>query len=290
MEADMTDPILVTGATGTQGNAVARALLARGHRVRALTRDPGKEAARTLAGLGAELVSGDFEDPETLRKAADGTAAVFAMGTPFEAGMDAEVRQGIAVLDAAAHAGTGHLVYTSVASALDKTSIPHFESKAEVERHLATLDVPSTVIAPAAFLENLLSPWVAPGLAQGVYSFALPGDVPLQQVAIGDVADFAALVITDRDRFAGRRIELASVEQTGEEVAAALGRRLGRTVRYQESELEGADDDMLRMTAFFRNGGYTVDIPALHAEYPEIGWHGLENWIAEQNWTVANAA
>jgi uncharacterized protein YbjT (DUF2867 family) len=290
MEADMTDPILVTGATGTQGNAVARALLARGHRVRALTRDPGKEAARTLAGLGAELVSGDFEDPETLRKAADGTAAVFAMGTPYEAGMDAEVRQGIAVLDAAAQAGTGHLVYTSVASALDKTGIPHFESKAEVERHLATLDVPSTVIAPVAFLENLLSPWVAPGLAQGVYSFALPGDVPLQQVAIADVADFAALAITDRDRFAGRRIELASVEQTGEEVAAALGRRLGRTVRYQESELEGADDDMLRMTAFFRNGGYTVDIPALHAEYPEIGWHGLENWIAEQNWTVANAA
>ncbi|MGI8799538.1 MAG: NmrA family NAD(P)-binding protein [Pseudonocardia sp.] len=158
----MAHPILVTGATGTQGNAVARALLARGRQVRALTRDPAKQAARQLAAIGAELATGDFTDAATLRRAATGTSAVFAMGTPFEAGAQAETQQAITLLDAAAEAGTGQLVYSSVASALDNTGIPHFESKAEVERHLATLPLPWTVIAPVAFLENMHAPGAPP--------------------------------------------------------------------------------------------------------------------------------
>lgn len=286
----MTDPILVTGATGKQGNAVARALLARGHQVRALTRDPNKNTARALAGLGADLVRADFADPAALCQAATGTSAVFAMGTPFEAGPHAETQQAINLLDAAAQAGTGHLIYTSVASALDHTGIPHFESKAAVEHHLATLPLAWTVIAPVAFLENLHAPWSAPALAQGIYSFPLPGDRPLQQVAIADLADFAALAISDRDRFAGHRIELASIERTGQEQAAALSQQLGRTVHYQEPPQDDADDDMAKMAAFLRTTGYTVDIPALHTQYPQIGWHSLDNWIAEQNWSQARAA
>ena len=286
----MAHPILVTGATGTQGNAVARALLARGRQVRALTRDPAKQAARQLAAIGAELATGDFTDAATLRRAATGTSAVFAMGTPFEAGAQAETQQAITLLDAAAEAGTGQLVYSSVASALDNTGIPHFESKAEVERHLATLPLPWTVIAPVAFLENMHAPWSAPALAQGVYSSVLPGDVVSQQVAIADLADFAAVVISDRHRFAGRRIELASLQVTGEDVAVALSRQLGHPVHYQQAPQEGMDDDLLKMSAFLRESGYSVDTPALHTEYPQIGWHGLEDWIAEQNWSHARAA
>ena len=280
----MSAPVLVTGATGTQGGAVARALLSRGHQVRVLTRDPAKPAAQELAELGAEIVTGDFDDPDSLRRAAAGTAAVFAMGTPFEISPEAEARQSIALLDAAADAGTGHILYTSVASALDGTGIPHFESKAEVERHLAGLDVPSTVIAPAAFLENVNAPWIAPLLAQGQYAFALPADVPLQQVAVADLAEFAVLVLSQPERFAGERIELASVEQTGPEFAAVLGRALGREIRYVEAPADESDDDLFRMVQWFRAGGYTVDIPGLRAAYPEIGWRDLEKWAAEQNW------
>ena len=68
------DPVLVTGATGTHGGAVAQALLASGHRVRALTRDPRGGRARQLAELGAELVAGDLVDrefPECDRSRAD---------------------------------------------------------------------------------------------------------------------------------------------------------------------------------------------------------------------------
>jgi uncharacterized protein YbjT (DUF2867 family) len=188
--------------------------------------------------------------------------------------------------DAAAdRAGTGHIVYTSVASALDDTGIPHFESKAAVERHLAASTAPYTVVAPVAFLENLFGPWVAPGLAEGRYGFALPGDVALQQVAIADLARFAALVLERPERFAGRRIELASVQPTGPQLASALSRWLDREVVYAELPVDpAADEDLRAMMEFFRRGGYTVDIPALHAAYPEVGWHDLDTWAAEQDW------
>ena len=78
--------VLVAGATGNQGGAVARALLQRGHRVRALTRKPEGSAAVALSGLGATVVAGDFDEPESLNRAAEGVDAVFVMGTPFVAG------------------------------------------------------------------------------------------------------------------------------------------------------------------------------------------------------------
>src|SRR5690349_15287683 len=97
--------VLVTGATGQQGGALARHLLHQGCRVLALTRRPGSASAKALEALGAELVPGDFEDSASLEKAARRADAVFAMATPFEAGIYAEVRHGLHLVDAARLAG-----------------------------------------------------------------------------------------------------------------------------------------------------------------------------------------
>lgn len=284
----MTQSVLVTGATGQQGGAVARALLARGVQVRALTRRPDSEPARAIAALGAELAPGDFDDAESLRQALKGIDAVFVMGTPFEVDPATETRQGIAALDAARDAGVGHAVYSSVASALDDTGIPHFESKAAVERHLAGLGLPHTVVAPAGFLENLAAPWTLPGLRAGTYAFPLPPDRTLQQVAVADLGGFVAMVLAQPDRFDGQRIEIASTDATGPEVAAVLSHQSGRPIRYEEVPMEavrgGGDEDYVRMIEFFRARGYTVDIAALHAAYPEIGWHTLDDWAASVEW------
>ena len=86
--------ILVTGATGQQGGAVARALLAGGHKVRALTRKPDGEAARALAGKGAEVVRGDLDDVASLEKALAGAWGVFAVQNTWEAGVEGEEQQG----------------------------------------------------------------------------------------------------------------------------------------------------------------------------------------------------
>src|SRR4030088_3274494 len=93
--------VLVTGATGQQGGAVARALLSRGHRVKALTRKPDSDAARQLAAVGAEVVAGDLADAASVVRAAKDADTMFLMGNSYEAGLEEETRQGILDADAA---------------------------------------------------------------------------------------------------------------------------------------------------------------------------------------------
>lgn len=277
----MTDAptVLVAGATGLQGGAVARALLDREVPVRGLTRTPESEAAGALAELGAQVVVGDFEDPDSLASAAHGADAVFVMGTPFGTDPETETRQSTTLIDAAQTAGVAHIVYSSVASALEHTHIPHFESKAAVERYLTGLDEPHTVIAPAAFLTDLEQDAIKAGR---IPSF-IPADVELQQIAIADLGAFASLVLTQPGRFAGKRIEVASLQASTAQVATELGQRLGYSITVDELPLEiireQGGDDMARMVEFFTAGGYSIDIPALHAAYPEIDWLGFHERI-----------
>src|SRR5215467_5019378 len=104
--------VLVAGATGRFGGIVDL-LLARGHRVRAATRDPAQPAAAGLAARGAEVVRADFEDPASLTAAASGVDAVFASGTAHRAGPGGEERHGKNLADALSAADAPHLVFVS---------------------------------------------------------------------------------------------------------------------------------------------------------------------------------
>jgi uncharacterized protein YbjT (DUF2867 family) len=133
--------VVVTGSTGKQGGAVARSLLERGHKIRAVTRDPNSSQAKSLANAGATLVAASLEDTSAIAKALEGATSLFAMTVP-SGGVHAERRQGIVAADAAKTAGV-HLVFTSVCSANRQTGIPHFDSKYEVEKHIAKIGVRS---------------------------------------------------------------------------------------------------------------------------------------------------
>src|SRR5258708_9811217 len=148
--------VLVTGATGKQGGHLVRALLARGHSIRALTRKPESPAAAALAARGVTIVTGDFEDQGSLERAARGVDTVFAMSTPFESGDQAETREGINIVRAASALGVSHLVYSSVAGADRATGIPHFDSKFEVEKEARRFGVPFTILAPGLLIEKFL--------------------------------------------------------------------------------------------------------------------------------------
>jgi uncharacterized protein YbjT (DUF2867 family) len=137
--------VLVTGATGQQGSPLTRLLLEKGHTVRAMTRKPEGDAAVALRDLGAEIVHGDLEDRSSLDAAVTGVDTVYGIVTPYEAGMEAETRQGINLVEAAHAAGIGHFVYSSVGSADQKTGIPHFESKARIEERIHELGMPHTI-------------------------------------------------------------------------------------------------------------------------------------------------
>ncbi|MGH9161733.1 MAG: NmrA/HSCARG family protein [Vicinamibacteraceae bacterium] len=292
MATTRTRTVLVTGATGKQGGAAARALRAHGHRVRALTRNPNTPAAEALRHAGAELATGSFDDGASLERAVSGTDVVFTMSTPYEAGPEAETRHGIAMVDAAQAAGTQHFVFTSVASADRKTGIPHFESKLAVEEHLRRSTLPFTIIAPVYFMENLLAPWNLAGLQKGVFAQALPAGRKLQQIAVADIGAFAALVIGTRDQFLGTRIDLASDELTGEEMLGIVSKVSGKHVRYQELPLDAIhrdNADLAAMYEWFDRVGYSADIAALRQTAPDVDWHRFEDWAREQDWSFLGA-
>jgi uncharacterized protein YbjT (DUF2867 family) len=294
-EEFMSDPltILVTGATGKQGGATARSLLARGHNVRILTRNPGSDSSRALAEAGAEVYQGNYGDATTLLKAAKGADGLFAVTTPFEAGPAAEIQQGMVLTDVALEAGVSHLVYTSVAGADQDTGVPHFDSKATVEKYVVASDVPYTIIAPVYFMENVFFPGVLDGIRNGVLAAPMPEDRFLQQVAVADIGAFAAHAFEHRDELLGQRIELAGGELTGKHVAIALAVFRRGPVTFQETPMEvmrGNSEDMALMYEWFNEVGYHVDIDMLRVTYPDIGWHGYIDWLAELDEDVFSPA
>ncbi|TIS87388.1 NmrA/HSCARG family protein [Mesorhizobium sp.] len=281
--------VLVAGATGQQGGAVARALLSRGHRVKALTRKLDSDAARALASAGADVVSGDLSDTASVVKAASDVDTMFLMGNSYEAGMEAETRQGIIAADAAKAAGIGHLVYSSVADADKKTGIPHFESKYLVEKHVTGLGVPYTISAPVAFMENIVAPWSIGALRQGTQAFAMPPKRVLQLVALADIGAFVAALVERREQVFGKRFDFAGDELSGEEQAKILSQAIGRPIAYQEIPIEAArqqNEDAALMFDWFDRVGYDADIPALHRDFPEVRWHSFADWAREFDWSV----
>lgn len=282
--------ILVTGATGQQGGAVARALLSRGHRVKALTRKPDSDAARQLAAAGAEVVAGDLADAASIVQAANDVDTMFLMGNSYEAGLEEETRQGILAADAAKAAGIGHLIYSSVADADKQTGIPHFESKYLVEQHVRQLGIPHTISAPVAFMENAIAPWSTGALSQGTLAFAMPPKRVLQLVALADIGAFVAALAERRDQVFGKRYDFAGDELSGEEQAKILTEAIGRPIRYQEIPIAAArqqSEDAALMFEWFDRVGYDVDIAALHRQFPEVRWHGFADWARAFDWSAS---
>ncbi len=281
--------VLVMGATGSQGGAVVRNLLPKGHRIRTLTRNPDSTKAKQLADQGVEVLKGDFTDSDSLVKAATGLVSLFAMTTPYEAGMEAETKQGIALADAVKQAGVGHLVFNSVASADRNTNIPHFDSKYKVEQHIASLKVPYTIVAPVFFTENWFAPWFLPSIQEGTLKFAMPVDRPLQQVSVDSIGAFSAAMIERREQVFGKRFDIAGDELTGKETVAVISKASGRTIGYEgfNPELMRADNpDFAEMFSWFNKVGYSADIKNLHKEFPEVQWQNLDQWARQQDWSV----
>ncbi|MER5262409.1 NmrA/HSCARG family protein [Actinosynnema sp. NPDC002837] len=276
---------LVTGATGAQGGAVTRALLARGHRVRALTRAPHSVAAQGLRRLGAELAHGDFDDPASLRAALRGVRAVFVVTTPFGSDPGGETRHGIAVVDAARD--VEHIVFTSASNADRRTGIPHFDSKQRIEEHLVTAGPRWTTLGPAAFIDDKFGEWTLRGLREGTFYLPMPSDRPLHLVAVRDIAAVAVLALEQPDRFAGRRLDLAGEALTPADMAEALTRATGHPIHHHCPPLEVVarySADLAAMFGYFTEVGTDIDLRRLHAELPEITWTRYADFVRLLPW------
>jgi uncharacterized protein YbjT (DUF2867 family) len=283
-------PILVTGATGKQGGATARRLLADGRPVRVLVRDPAAPAAAALAAAGAELVRGDFDDPASLPPALDGVGAVFGIPpvaiSPAGPQAGPELTRGRALIDAAAAAGIEQIVFSTVASAsVTSTGPTGSAGKALIERYLRDHVARPTVLRPVRFMTNYLSAGVMgiDGISGGVNRHLFSPHEPMQVIALEDVAEFAALAFADPARFAGRTLELAGDEPTPVEAAAAISEATGIPVRYEQltdAEAAAISPDMAGIRKRWQAGDrWHADIEALRVIHP--GLRTLADWLAE---------
>jgi uncharacterized protein YbjT (DUF2867 family) len=232
---------LVTGATGMQGGAAARALRRAGIPVTALVRDPDSPSARELAQEGIGLAVGDLEDPSSLASACSGHTTVFSMQLAPFADKDSERRHAGHLVQAAREAGVRHLVHTSVSGTGWRAGHPdvdpgstrnYWDSKEDAEALVRTSGVPSyTILKPAFFMENFIAPkagWMFPLLAEGELLVASAPSTRVATVAAADFGAVVAAVTTQPQRFAGAEIELGgdalTFPQMGEVITEVTGR------------------------------------------------------------------
>jgi len=270
--------ILITGATGKQGGAVAHELLKRGHAVRAMTRKPDGDAAKELQKLGATIVAGDLDDAALLGNALTGVWGVWAVQNTWEAGVEKEEEQGKRLAKLAREQGVQHYVYSSVGSAHRKTGIPHFDNKWRIEEMVRDLKFPSHVILrPAYFMENLLSP----GVLQGdKLVAAIQPRTKLQMIAVDDIGQMGALAFTNVSALGGQEIDIAGDAVTMPEAAAILSEALGKKLELQQVPIEAVrrqSADLGIMIEWFDRVGYNADIRGVQKTYG-LQFQTLRDW------------
>jgi hypothetical protein len=100
----------------------------------------------------------------------------------------------------------------------------------------------------------------------------------------------AALALTEPDRLAGRRVDIAGDQRTPVEQAEAFSVAVGHPVIFEqvpEERSRAHGEDLHAMFRYFDTVGLDVDTAALRREFPEVHWHTLEQWLASRDWSAA---
>jgi uncharacterized protein YbjT (DUF2867 family) len=285
--------ILVTGATGNQGGAVARHLLKNGYKIRVMTRKPQDEKAGVFKALGAEVVKGDLDDAKSLELALEGAWGAYAVQNTWEAGVEREEEQGKRFAELARKKGVSHFVYSSVGGADRKSGVPHFENKWRIEQAVRGLKFPSyTILRPVFFMDNFTSPWFLPGLLEGKLAVGLKPETKLQMIAVDDIGKFGLIAFEQYEKMNGIELDIAGDEHTMPETAKILGRAMGKSIDFVKVPIEEVrkwSADYALMLEWFDRVGYNADIPALAKKYG-IGLTKLDEWALRVDWQAKKAA
>lgn len=276
--------MLVAGATGHQGGAVARALLDRGFAVRGLTRDPDQPAARSLEDRGAEMVRGDLYEPETLEPPVRDVDGVFCVSDFWTEGYAGQVRQGTNLARVAAEAGVEHFVLSGVAGSDRDTGLPHFESCAAIEENVRRFGLPWTFLRPVFFMQNFES--FRGDILAGTLALPITENTVHQVLDLRDIGTVAAEVFADPERHVGRAWELAGDEGTLVEMARTFGEVLGREVEPVPVPIgkarEAFGEESAAMCEWFVDEGFDVDIEAVGEEFGPLTT--LQEYLERENW------
>ena len=266
--------ILVTGGTGMVGSQVVQQLLSRGATVQVLTRDAAK-ASKLPAGVTA--VIGDLGHVETAQRVFKGVDAVFLINTVSPT----EVHEGLMSVCALRAEKVKRLVYLSVQDADKAAWVPHFGGKVGVEEAVKRAGVPFTILRPNNFYQN--DYWFKDVLVQhGIYPQPI-GSVGLHRVDVRDIAEAAAVALTESGH-EGQSYDLVGPEpHTGQSTADVWGRALSRSVKYAGDDLDAWEKQSLQympdwavfdfkhMYAFFQKDGMLASADALERQARLLG-------------------
>lgn len=262
--------IAVVGATGAQGGGLVRAILADtsgAFAVRAITRNPASPKAQALAAAGAEVVAADLDDQASLERAFAGAHGAFCITNFWEHfSPEKELAQATNQARAAAAAGVAHAVWSTLEDTrrfmsldddrmptlMGKYKVPHFDAKGEADGIFRELGVPTTFLLTSFYWDNLIhfgmNPQPGP---DGVLTIAFPMDeAKLPGIAAEDIGRCAFGIFKAGKAYIGKTVGIAGDHLSGAEMAAALSKALGRTVRfnaispddYRALGFPGADD------------------------------------------------
>lgn len=230
--------ILVTGATGAQGGSVTKALLAENKfAVRILTRNANTEKVKAIKELGAEVVTGDMNDIESLRLAMKDCYGVFGV-TNFWEHFDKEYALGKNLIDAVQQSSIKHFVFSSLEdySKLSggKFPVPHYDMKAALQEYAKSLQLPATFVQISFYYENLLSFFPLQKDDNGDLYFGFPqGDTRLATISAADYGGIVAAVFSHPVEYIGRTFRAVGSDNTCAAYAASLKKVLGRKVYFK---------------------------------------------------------
>jgi uncharacterized protein YbjT (DUF2867 family) len=260
--------IAVVGATGAQGGGLVRAILAdplRSFAVRAITRRIDSPAARRLAALGAEVVTGNLDEQASLDRAFAGACGVFAVTNFWEHfSPEREYAQAANIAGAARRARVKHVIWSTLedtrervplhdsrmSTLMQRYKVPHFDAKGEADALFREL--PTTFLRTSFYWENLALPGMSPTRgADGVLNLVLPmDDRRLPGIASCDIGACAFGIFRRGQQFIGRTIGIAGEHLTGAQLCAALSQFIDEPVRH---------------------------VPMAHGAYAQLGFPGAED-------------
>jgi len=244
--------IAVVGATGAQGGGLARAILADpsgGFAARALTRKPDSDKAKALAKAGAEVVACDTDDVESVRKAFAGAHAAYCVTNYWEHfSVEREAAQAGAMAAAAKAAGVKHVIWSTLEDTRKwvplsdgrmptlngKYKVPHFDSKGSSDHLFSDAGLPVTFLLTSFYWDNFIGFGMGPKPGpDGRLALTLPmADKKLPGIAVEDIGRCAYGVFQKGGELVGKTVGIAGEHLTGAQMAASLGKALGREVVY----------------------------------------------------------
>ncbi|KAI4200251.1 MAG: hypothetical protein LQ346_002407 [Caloplaca aetnensis] len=242
----MSKLLTVFGATGNQGGSVIKSVLANPqlsseYKIRAVTRDPSKPSGKALADKGVEVVKADLKDKESVKKAVEGSSAVFGVTNYWELfSKDAEVEQGKNIADACKENGVSLLIWSSIPHATKMTNgklphLPHFDSKAEIGEYIREQNIPATFFHAGCFMSNISSQSIQKSDEGSILYWNLNPDtkMPLFDAA-DDTGKFVAGILLHQPELLGKDIYGASGWYTPTEIVNTIQEVSGQKTTYQQ--------------------------------------------------------